>query len=197
MKTCLRCEQENQDDAISCLNCRHLEFAPSAIPAIPSESCAPRVKSGIEYLTTEREGKLTVLKCRTPGEAFLVANELEASDILVMLPDEDALLNEYQSNGFVSIKVSAQSYEAAKDLQSIIERKHWEERAQQPLSLPMIILAIGLGLMPIPGFLVIFMVNDAHKTKGYKLKAKTFPRWFYVGCAFLFGLIVVLSNLYR
>jgi len=39
----------------------------------------------------------------------------------------------------------------------VIGRKHWEERAQQPLSLPMIIAAVALGLMPFLG-LVIFLV---------------------------------------
>ena len=48
---------------------------------------------------------MTVMKCRTPGEAFLVAEELAAADILAILPGDEVLLQEFQSNGFVSIRV--------------------------------------------------------------------------------------------
>ena len=135
MKVCLRCNRANPDDAFWCNPCRHSEFTPKTTPAAPVESGPHKAISGPEFLTTERKGKLTILKCRTPGEAFLVAQELAAADILVVFPDDETLSKEFQRNGFVNISVSAQSYEAARELQTIIERKHWIERAQQPLSL--------------------------------------------------------------
>jgi hypothetical protein len=120
-------------------------FAPAAAPAAPHEMSFPPAKSGPEFMTEEKEGNLTVLKCRTPGEAFLVAEELEAADILVIFPDEEMMLKDFQDHGFVSIRVSARSYEAATELRTVIEREHWEERARQPLSIPMIIAAVALG----------------------------------------------------
>ena len=112
-------------------------FATSVTPTQPPEMGIdfPAARSGPEFMTAEKEGNLTVLKCRTPREAFLVAEELETADILVMFPNEEMMLKEFQSHGFVSIRVSARSYEAARELRTVIEREHWEERARQPLSL--------------------------------------------------------------
>jgi hypothetical protein len=112
-----------------------------------------------------------------------------------MLPDDEVLLNEFQSNGFVSIRVSAKSYEDAKELQTVIERKHWEVRALQPLSIPMSLVALGFGLMPCIGIMFFFMVNDVHRSKGYHRKAKSFSRWFVVGLALSGGVIAVCMGL--
>jgi hypothetical protein len=118
MKACLQCNEENENGARFCWSCGHFAYAP-ALTTPPTEPAAPNATSGAEFLTTESEGKLTVLNCRTPGEAYLVAQELEAADILVTLPDDEVLLKEFASNGFVSIRVSARSYEAAKELQNV------------------------------------------------------------------------------
>lgn len=150
-----------------------------------------------EFLTAEKEGTLTVLKCRTPGEAFLVADELEAADILVVLPGEEDLEKEFESNGSVSIRVSSRSYDAAKELQTVIERKHWDdrvkERSDQPLSVPMILVAISLGMAFVPGCFFLWIINDIHKARGYGRKAKSFRRWFFVGIALLIVLVGTFS----
>ncbi len=192
MKVCLQCELENADDAGVCQACGYDSF--TATP--PTEPENPNAKSKLAFLTTEREGKLTVLKCRTPEEAFLVAAELEAADILVTLPDDESLFQEFQTHGFVSIRVSADSYEAAKDLQAVIEPREWEERARQPLSIPMIIAAVGLGLMNCAGLIFLFHITITLEQKGYKRKAKAFAKWFVVGLALSFVLIGVFSSLY-
>ena len=178
MKVCLQCGQENENAVSFCQRCRHEGFAPP----------------GPQFLTTEAEGKLTVLKCRTPGEAFLVAEELEAADILAIVSGEETMLKEFKEKGFVSIQVSSQSYEAAKELQKIIERRHWDERILEPLQIPMIIVAVTLGLLWCPGFAFFFMLNDAYNTKGYQRKSKSFLRWFFVGFALFFVLSVAVSS---
>lgn len=197
MKVCLQCAHENEDDASSCQRCRHREFGPAAPPTTPHEILSSEAPPSPEFLTAEKEGNLTVLRCRTLEEAFLVAEELEAADILAILPDEAAMLSEFQNQGFVSIQISAQSYEAAKELQTVIERQHWQERAQQPLSIPMIMAAVALGLLFCPGGAFFFMVNDAYKAKGYRRKAKSFRRWFFVGFALFFCVAPLLPNLLR
>jgi len=144
-------------------------------------------------MTTAREGSVTVLKCRTPREAILVAYELEARNILVIFPDEETMSKEYQEEGFVSIRVSTRSYEAATELRTVIERDHWEERARQPLSIPMIFVAIALGMIPFPGLLIFFSPLDSLKMKSYRRKAKSFRRWFLVGLALFFVLLMIFS----
>ena len=178
MKICLQCGQRNEDTVSFCERCRHDEFGPSEP----------------QFLTKETEGTLTILKCRTPGEAFLVAEQLEAADILATVADEETMLEEFKDKGFVSVQVSARSYEAAKELQTVIERRHWQERAQEPLQIPMIILAVTLGVLWCPGFVFFFMVNNAYKTKGYQRKSRSFLRWFFVGFALFFVLGAAVSS---
>lgn len=124
----------------------------------------------------------------------MVAEELEAADILTVLPTEETMLEEFQTRGFVNIRVSTQSYEAATQLRTIVECEHWEERAQQPLGIPMVLAAVGLGLTVCVGGILFLVVSHAYKTKGYRRKAKSFRRWFLVGFALSFGLVVAFSH---
>ena len=181
MKRCRRCENENEDDARFCPECGHGEFAAVEAQTGPVEIGSPKSTPKLEYLTAERVESLVILKCRTPSEAFLVAGELEAADILAILPDDEMLLKEFQENGFVSIQVSARSYEAATELQTVIERKHWEKRAQERLSIPMVLTAFGFGVIPIFGILPFFATQKLYQTKGYHRKAMLLARWFVIG----------------
>lgn len=178
MKACLQCGQENENVAAFCRACNYEEFAPS----------------GPEFLTTEVEGRLTILKCRTPGEAFLVAEALEAAEILAIVADEKSIWVEFEEKGFVSIQVSTRSYQAAKELLTVIERRHWIERAQASLPVLMIATAVTLGIFWCPGFAFFFMVNNAYKTKGYQRKSKSFVRWFCLGFALCFVFVGAISN---
>ena len=84
---------------------------------------------------------MITLKCRTPEEAFLVCDELEAADILTILPDQEELLLQYQRNGYVEVRVSARAYESLADLRSVgttnwpqfapsaLKRRSYEARA--------------------------------------------------------------------
>jgi len=193
MKKCLQCSHENDDDALACKNCRHREFQPVVVTP-PAKAGTQKNISKIPHLTVETYGNLSVLKCRTPNEAFLVAEQLEAADILVLFPDEEDMLQEFKKHGFVSIKVSAQSYAAAKELQGIIECRHWQNRGEQPLSLKMTLMAIGLGMIFIPGLIFFFMFYKEYEKKGFAHKANTFGKWFIVGFAFDMLLLVLADR---
>src|SRR6185295_8263116 len=187
MKVCLQCAQENEDDALRCWRCRHDRFGEPLIPALTYEHTSLPAKPGPEFLVTERAGLMSVLKCRTPGEAFLVAAELEAADILVHFPEEEEMWQEFREHGYVSLRVSARSYEAATELRTVIEREHWEERARQPLSIPMTLAAVAMGLFLFPGIMFLHSMNDSYKGKSYTRKARLLRRWFCVGLALFFA----------
>jgi hypothetical protein len=195
MKMCLQCEYENDDNAFSCHRCRQTNFASSQPSSQQNKPTPTKAPQSPEALTSERDGRLTVLKCRTPGEAFLVVEELEAADILVALPDDDVMAAEYEAKGFVSIRVSAQSYEAAKELQTVIEQQHWDERAKEHLSLPMVGFGVGLGLFPVFGLFVYEPLCKNYSTKKYDRKARTFRRSFYFGII-MFALTVLAAIFY-
>jgi len=190
MKVCARCKHVNEISATFCCHCRHKQFLMVALP-----QPAPRPpKPGPEFLVAEQEGAVTVLKCRTPGEAALVAEELEAADILVTVPDEEAMEQELIEHGYITLQVSAQSYEAAEELQRIVDRKHWEERAQAPLPWSMSLAALGLGVLFVPGFLGMFMIGQLYSKRGYDRKADAFANWFLVGAVLLLLGCILFSS---
>lgn len=144
-------------------------------------------------MTIEPEGDLTLLKCRSPGEAYLIAQQLEAADILVALPEARVITDEFHSKGFVSLRVSTRAYEAATEVQRRIDRRLWEtERSRQPLAFPMIAGAVALGLLPSFGLLLLPLVKNSLKEKAYERQAVLFERWFCVGLGFFLVLAAVL-----
>lgn len=140
-------------------------------------------------------GTFAVLKCRTPNEAILVAEELEAADILVMFPDEEEMMHEFKTDGYVSIRVSARSYAAANELKEVIECRQWQKRGEQALSAKMALLGIGLGMIFFPGLIFFFMLYKGYEKKGFSRKANAFGKWFIVGFGFTMAAIVTLANL--
>jgi hypothetical protein len=193
MKKCRRCGNENVDDALACQNCRHRAFE-LEIATSPPKSESRKFISKLPHLTIETAGTHAVLKCRTPSEAILVAEELEAADILVMFPDEEGMLQEFKTQGYVSIKVSAQSYSAAKELKEVIECRQWQNRGEQTLSIKMALVATGLGIMFCPGLIFFFMLYKGYERKGFSRKANVFGKWFIVGFAFDMVLIALASQ---
>jgi hypothetical protein len=150
----------------------------------------PEPVSSPGSMMIEPDGNFTWLKCRSPGEAYLIAQELEAADILVALPEAKVITDEFHSKGFVSLRVSTRAYEAATEVQRRIDRRLWEtERSRQPLAFPMIAGAVALGLMPCFGLLLLPLIKNSLKEKAYERKAVLFERWFCVG----FGFFLVLA----
>jgi hypothetical protein len=117
------------------------------------------------------------------------------ANILVMFPDEQAMLQEFKTHGYVSLKVSTQSYAAAKELQGVIECRQWQNRREQTLSIKMALIAIGLGIMFLPGLIFFFMLYKEYEKKGFSRKANVFGKWFIVGFEFVIVLLTVLANL--
>jgi len=196
MKICLQCAQENEDDALRCSRCRYRQFGEPLIPELTHQHTLP-AKRGPKFLTTEKAGRLSILKYRTPGEAFLVAGQLEAADILVQFPDDEAMWQEFKEHGFVSLRVSTNSYEAATELRGTIEREHWEDRAREPLSLPMTLAAVAMGIIIFPGAMIFHSLLDSFKMKSYSRKARLFRRWFVVGIAVFFALLMGFARYAR
>jgi hypothetical protein len=104
------------------------------------------------------------------------------------------MLQEFKTHGYVSIKVSAQSYAAAKELQEAIECRQWQNRGEQPLPVKMALVAVGLGMMVFPGLIFFFMLYKEYEKKGFPRKANAFGKWFIVGFAFDMT-VIVLANL--
>lgn len=124
-----------------------------------------------------------------------MAEELEAVDILVVFPDEEAMMHEFKTDGYVSIRVSAQSYAAANELKEVIECHQWQKREEQALSAKMALLGVGLGIVFFPGLIFFFMLYKGYEKKEFSRKANAFGKWFIVGFGFTMAAIVILSNL--
>lgn len=161
----------------------------------PPDPVPRKFISKIPHLTVETAGTLAVLKCRTPSESILVAEELEAADILVIFPDEEEMMQEFKTHGYVSIKVSAQSYGAAKELQEVIECRQWQKKGEQALSARMALLGIGLGIVFFPGLIFFFMLYKGYEKKGFSRKANAFGKWFIVGFGFTMAATVTVAHL--
>jgi hypothetical protein len=179
MKICLQCGLGNMDSSPSCGRCHHREFA----PATP------------EFLTIEENGSLTELKCRTPQEALLIAEQCEAADILAVVPDGQEMLVEFNAKGYVSVNVSTRSYQAAKELQAVVERRYVQARSSEKLPMIMVLVAVFLGVLWCPGMFFFFMIKDIYRNKGYEQKAKSFVRWFWFGFALFFIVGPIIADL--
>lgn len=193
MKACLHCGRLSDYASYSCWQCGQEVFVPLGMLLPDSPFTAPSVAPPAESLEIESEGNVTLLKCRTPGEAYLIAQQLEAADILVTLPEAKVITAEFQRSGFVSLRVSTKAYEAARDVQLRIDRRLWEaDRASHPPSFGTLLGAFALGLVPFFGVLLLPVVRGAFKAKGYQRKDQLFDRWFCVGFALFLGLVVVV-----
>jgi hypothetical protein len=103
MKTCAYCGRQNQDTAVFCNECgvnefeRKAEALPEPAVGVPEpQSASPAGPDSVPSAAElEPKGPIVPLKCRTPGEAYLIAEQLEAEDILVALPDEQTVEQEF------------------------------------------------------------------------------------------------------
>ncbi len=138
-------------------------------------------EAGAPAAVVEKKGGLITLKCRTPGEAFLVIQELEKEDILAVLPNEEDLLEECARKGYVEIQISAKAYEPARDLRSVVEFRHHVPRAEEPLPHRGKMLASALGVLFVPGLLIYTWLRSNYLANGYDRMARECRIWFYGG----------------
>jgi hypothetical protein len=139
-----------------------------------------------------REGNAVTLRCRTPGEAYLVQKELEEADIVTLLPEEDALIEEYRRKGYVEVRVSATAYSCAADLQTVVEFRYQKLRAEEPLGLTGKAFAVGCALLPVPGVLAFTWLFKRYRADGYHRMGRDLTTWFLCGVALWILLITTL-----
>jgi hypothetical protein len=194
MTKCPYCGWKNDYETEICHKCGLHEFEAKLESMVQEQEKSSKSQGTSSLSIVEKSGKTVTLKCRTPREAFLVADELEARDIVAILPDEKTMMTDYELHGFVNVQVSANAYEAAKELQSVLERTHWENRAQEPLPLIMKIAAFLLFPVIGPGWAFLVMKYLAYKRKGYDRKKREFGRWLLFSAVFWFVLVLVLTR---
>ena len=125
MKKCPYCGAEYPNDAVMCA-VDHTPFARPGGPPPPPEPSrsAPETKRPeFDFAplseADRRKDLVTLVSCRTLGEADLVVSRLRAAGIEAFLPDESLMqviawnVNTY---GFVRVQIAPKDYDAARDL---------------------------------------------------------------------------------
>jgi len=144
---------------------------------------------------TRKEGSLLHLKCLTPEEAWLVAQELEKEDIVASVPDTLKMGRQCRKNGcsgYTEVSVSARAYEMADpELRASVEFQHYLAPESRPLNLAAMIAGIGAGFTPLPGALAFAWIFTGYLNSGQDRKARQFLSSYLAGCAALVGCIVV------
>jgi hypothetical protein len=143
----------------------------------------------------QKDGGALTLKCRTPGEAYLICDELEEKDILTILPNEEELLAQFRRDGYVEVRVSANAYESLADLESTVEFQYKRLRAEQPLPLLGKLPSMVLAVMIVPGMLVFVWMLMSYRKSGYDRMARDLKFWFCLGIAEWLLLIALFSFL--
>jgi hypothetical protein len=197
MKKCDYCGRLNEDALATCHECGSPIRAgePRPEPAIKErEPADDEIPIGS---FTQKQGNAVILKCRTLREAYLVKEELEEADIIAILPEADVLSLEYRQNGYVPVRVSAKAYESIPDLRSVVEFQYKRVRSDQPLPAVGKMLAMGCGVVPVPGVLIFAWLFPSYRANGYEAAGKQFKLWFIFGISsWILGILaVVLSAL--
>ena len=197
MKKCDYCGRENDDVAAWCRECGSADFATKARLEPVIELRKPEPDEVPLAAFAEKAGNFVTLRCRTPGEAYLVREELEKEDIITILPEAAELLSEYKQTGHVELRVSAKAYEAAADLRSVVEFQYKQLRVERPL--PLVGKAIGMGcaVFILPGPLIFTFMLSSYRENGYDRMAKEFKLWFLLGIASWLLVLVGLNVTFK
>jgi hypothetical protein len=183
MKKCDYCGRANEDVVTTCYECGSSAFASprAASVSVP----APKLDSDEILLPpiAQSKGSVMTFRCRTPGEAYLVCDELEKADILVILPAEEELMSQFKRNGCVEVRASARAYESLAELRSVVEFQYKQVRTRQTLSHFGKIAGMGCGVMLVPGALVLAWLLTSYRKHGYERKARQLKLWFFLGVA--------------
>jgi hypothetical protein len=133
------------------------------------------------------------LRCRTPHEALLIRENLEAEDIIATLPNEEEMLLQYEEKGYVDVEIPAAAYDSAGELRSIVEFS--ATPCEPGLPLQGKLFAMLLGAVIVPGILIFAWLITSYRAHGEERKAKQFRLWFLLGIASLLS-ISVLSAIF-
>ncbi len=129
---------------------------------------------------------MVTLRCRTPGEANLVRENLGSGDVLAVIPDEEEMWRQYERHGFVEVQISAAAYDADPELRSVVEfstERVGHDHSTDPLGTTEKIFAALLGVVIVPGLLVFVGIQIRYEDKGYDRKARELKKWFVFGAA--------------
>lgn len=197
MKKCDYCGCLNEDALETCRECGSpiLAGQPKPEPA-PRENEPADAEIPLGSFA-QKQGNAIILKCRTPREAYLVKEELEEADIIAILPEADVLALEYRQHGYVPVRVSAKAYESIPDLRSVVEFQYKKVRSDQPLPAVGKFVAMGCGVVPVPGALVFAWLSSSYRASGYETAGRQFRLWFIFGISlWILGILgVILSAL--
>src|SRR5215469_6699915 len=103
MKKCDYCGHVNDDAATACHECGSSGFAEGGDSVLVTQSRKLDPDEIPPVIMAQKGGSVITLKCRTPGEAYLVCGELEKADVLAILPDEEELLAQFRRDGCVEV----------------------------------------------------------------------------------------------
>lgn len=183
MKKCHYCGRMNDDGAARCGECGSsvLGVLPESVPAVESHE----LDSDEIPLSpiAQKDGRAVTLRCRTPGEAFLVCEELEKADILTILPDKAQLRLQFKRCGYVEVRVPAKAYESLSDLRSAVEFQHKRVRADEPLTNFGKLVSMGCAVVIVPGALVFAWLLSSYRKHWYDRMARDLKIWFLLGIA--------------
>lgn len=188
MKKCTRCGLLNDDTADSCSGCGFTAFKEKPADARPHEANRLLAQVGV---TVTRHGTMVTLRCRTPHEALLVRENLEAGDIIATLPNEEEMLRQYEDKGYVDVEIPAAAYDSAGELRSIVEFSAAPCEPGLPLHGKM--FAMLLGAVIVPGILIFAWLLTSYRDQGEERKANQFKLWFFLGIASLLSIGVLCA----
>jgi hypothetical protein len=195
MKKCSYCGRQSDDSAVACGECGNPDFDKQPALAIAKPPVLPGPARRSEPAIAVPHGSMMLLRCRTPDEAYLVAEQLEATDILPLVPDTETMQLELREKGYISIAVSAEYYKATVELPYVIERRHWTDRAHVGLTVHMGWFVFTLGLLFLPGWLMFAIVRRGYTRQGFTNKAKQSGFWFVCGLCVCCGALISLRML--
>jgi hypothetical protein len=181
MKKCAHCGQVQGDAVTTRCECGSSQVPARSRPASEDESRKLEPDEIPLPPIAQRNNRGMALRCRTPGEAYLICNELEKEDILCILPEDEELLSQFKRNGYVELAVSAKAYESLADLRSTVEFQYKRLRSEQPLLCIAKLAAVGCGIMPMPGAFVFAWLLANYRRHGYDRQARDFKFWFFFG----------------
>jgi hypothetical protein len=126
----------------------------------------------------QTSGWATIFQCRTPEEAALVADQLEAADIVPLLP---LTLPENLEDHVIPVQVSTRALPANDELRASLGFRYEQHCAQQGLPFLMKAIAFCLPGLFLFGFLFFAIEAQRYRREGFERKAQQWARWFAYG----------------
>lgn len=145
---------------------------------------------------------MVALKCRTPGEAQLVLENLESAEVVALMPNYEEMVLQYENSGYVEVQIPADVYDSSPDLRAMVEFSTAIECDPTESAAPNApttgytpiekYLASLLGVLIVPGLFLFVWQLTHHREAGEEQKAKDLISWFFVGVSALVVIIIAI-----